>query len=220
MIEKLIISHIIALFIGAGLGYACLYFIENIWTKRFRNFSSERSMALHEVGHMVAWFKYCPWWNNKYAFEQHVERIEHIAINNNQKYGHLRFYEKKVDPDDKTKYYNKNLLIGGMITEMLFRNLHLNRWTMFVYEHIYGCHDDLRRLRNMDMTNKQIIELGRKQMADIDDYDREFIEDISNNLQYGRCKDDEGWKVMSAKELKIIAKVYHAGEHFHRSLLK
>lgn len=204
-----IISHIIACLIGFGLGRLFVYIFEKLWPKRVRNFSSEYSMALHEVGHMLAWLKYCPWFNNKYAYEHHAERMEHVAINKGKKCGHLRFFENKVDPDDESKSYNKNLLIGGTITEMALRNRPFNRLTMFIYEYMFGCHDDMRRLRNMGMTNKQIIALGREQMAEIDEYDREFIEEIAKDLQFGRCQNDEGWKVISGKELKIIAKVYH-----------
>lgn len=220
MIIELIISHVIAGLIGLGLGWTFVYAFEKLWPKRVRNFSSEYSMALHEVGHMLAWLKYCPWWNNKYAYEHHAERIEHVAINKGKKCGHLRFFEKKVDPDDESKSYNKNLLISGTITEMVLRNRPFNRLTMFIYEYMFGCHDDMRRLRNMGMTNKQIIALGRQQMAEIDDYDREFIEDVAKDLQWGRCKDDEGWKIMSNKELKRIAKVYYNGEKFNNKILK
>jgi len=214
MIVEIIISHVIAGLIGVGLGWSFVKVFEKLWSKRVQNFSSERSMAIHEVGHMLAWLKYCPWWNNKYAYEHHAERMEHVAINKGKKCGHLRFYERKVDPDDETKSYNKNLLIGGTITEMALRNRPFNRLTMFIYEYMFGCHDDMRRLRNMGMTNKEIIALGRQQMTEIDEYDREFIEDIAKDLQWGRCKDDEGWKIMTGKELKKIAKLYHAGEKF------
>ena len=209
-----IISHIIACLIGFGLGRLFVYIFEKLWSKRVRNFSSERSMALHEVGHMLAWLKYCPWFNNKYAYEHHAERMEHVAINKGKKCGHLRFFENKVDPDDESKSYNKNLLIGGTITEMALRNRPFNRLTMFIYEYMFGCHDDIRRLRNMGMTNKQIIAFGRQQMSEIDEYDREFIEDVAKDLQWGRCKDDDGWKIMSDKELKRIAKLYYSGEKF------
>jgi len=214
MIVEIIISHVIAGLIGVGLGWSFVKVFEKLWSKRVQNFSSERSMAIHEVGHMLAWLKYCPWWNNKYAYEHHAERMEHVAINKGKKCGHLRFYERKVDPDDETKSYNKNLLIGGTITEMALRNRPFNRLTMFIYEYMFGCHDDMRRLRNMGMTNKEIIALGRQQMSEIDEYDREFIEDVAKNLQFGRCKDDDGWKIMSDKELKRIAKVYYSGEKF------
>ena len=214
MIVEIIISHVIAGLIGVGLGWSFVKVFEKLWSKRVQNFSSERSMALHEVGHMLAWLKYCPWWNNKYAYEHHAERMEHVAINKGKKCGHLRFYERKVDPDDETKSYNKNLLIGGTITEMALRNRPFNRLTMFIYEYMFGCHDDMRRLRDMGMTNKEIIALGRQQMTEIDEYDREFIEDVAKDLQWGRCKDDDGWKIMSDKELKRIAKVYYSGEKF------
>jgi hypothetical protein len=214
MIVELIISHVIAGLIGVGLGWSFVKVFEKLWSKRVQNFSSEHSMALHEIGHMLAWLKYCPWWNNKYAYEHHAERMEHVAINKGKKCGHLRFYERKVDPDDETKSYNKNLLIGGTITEMALRNRPFNRLTMFIYEYMFGCHDDMRRLRDMGMTNKEIIALGRQQMTEIDEYDREFIEDVAKDLQWGRCKDDEGWKIMSDKELKRIAKVYYSGEKF------
>ena len=214
MIVEIIISHVIAGLIGVGLGWSFVKVFEKLWSKRVQNFSSERSMAIHEVGHMLAWLKYCPWWNNKYAYEHHAERMEHVAINKGKKCGHLRFYERKVDPDDETKSYNKNLLIGGTITEMALRNRPFNRLTMFIYEYMFGCHDDMRRLRNMGMTNKEIIALGRQQMSEIDEYDREFIEDVAKNLQFERCKDDDGWKIMSDKELKRIAKVYYSGEKF------
>ena len=209
-----IILHAIACLIGFALGKLFVYIFEKLWPKRVRNFSSERSIAIHEIGHMLAWLKYCPWWNNKYAYEHHAERMEHVAINKGKKCGHLRFYEKKVDLDDESKSYNKNLLIGGTITEMTLRNRPFNRLTMFIYEYMFGCHDDMRRLRNMGMTNKEIIALGRQQMAEIDDYDREFIEDVAKDLQCGRCKDDDGWKIMSDKDLKRIAKVYYSGEKF------
>ena len=214
MIIELIISHVIAGLIGVGLGWSFVKVFEKLWSKRVQNFSSERSMALHEVGHMLAWLKYCPWWNNKYAYEHHAERMEHVAINKGKKCGHLRFYERKVDPDDETKSYNKNLLIGGTITEMALRNRPFNRLTMFIYEYMFGCHDDMRRLRDMGMTNKEIIAFGRQQMTEIDEYDCEFIKDVAKDLQWGRCKDDEGWKIMTGKELKKIAKLYHAGEKF------
>ena len=122
-----VIAHLIALLIGAlaaiGLGQ-CIYLIYNFIDKHWpcNCLSSEQDMAIHEAGHILAWLKYCPWWNNEYAYGRHAEHMNYVCINPRTKNGCLYLDGVNVDCinrinfDKRFKIYNRLFAIFRALT--------------------------------------------------------------------------------------------------------
>ena len=207
------IAYLIALLIEAlvviGLSQ-CMYFIYNLIRKHWpcNCLSSEQDMAIHEAGHILAWLKYCPWWNNEYAYGRHAEHMNYVAINPRTKNGCL--YLDGVDVDSN-KDIHKYLLLGGIASTMLYDGRRPTLLNLLLYKYFHGCSSDLNRIRAFGMSNREACNWIQEQMTDIDDYDREFLDSVAKVLVKYSVEDDNGTKIVSKSWLKSYARLYRAG---------
>ena len=209
-----VMIHLVALLIGAlagiGLGQ-CMYFIYIFIDKHWpcNCLSSEQDMAIHEAGHILAWLKYCPWWNNEYAYGQHAEHMNYVCINPRTKNGYLKM--DKVDVDSN-KDIHKYLLLGGIASTMLYDGRRPTLLHLLFYKYFHGCRSDLNRIRAIGMSNREACVWIQEQMTDIDEYDREFLDSVAKHLVKYSVEDDNGTKIISKSWLKSYAKAYRAGD--------
>ena len=209
-----VMTHLIALLIGAltgiGLGQ-CMYFIHNFIKKHwpYNCLSSEQDMAIHEAGHILAWLKYCPWWNNEYAYGQHAEHMNYVCINPRTKNGHLNMDRVNVDSN---KDVHKYLLLGGIASTMLYDGRRPTLLNLLFYKYLHGCSSDLNRIRAIGMSNRETCAWIQEQMTDIDEYDREFLDGVAKHLVKYSTEDDNGTKIISKSWLKNYANAYRAGD--------
>lgn len=209
-----VMTHLIALLIGAltgiGLGQ-CMYIIHNFIKKHwpYNCLSSEQDMAIHEAGHILAWLKYCPWWNNEYAYGQHAEHMNYVCINPRTKNGHLNMNGVNVDSN---KDVHKYLLLGGIASTMLYDGRRPTLLNLLLYKYFHGCVSDLNRIRAIGMSNREACAWIQEQMTDIDDYDREFLDGVAKHLVKYSTEDDNGTKIISKSWLKNYAKAYRSGD--------
>lgn len=209
-----IMIHIICLLIGGLIGIGlgqCMYFIHNLIKKYwpYNCLSSEQDMAIHEAGHILAWLKYCPWWNNEYAYGQHAEHMNYVCINPRTKNGHLNMDGVNVDSN---KDVHKYLLLGGIASTMLYDGRRPTLLNLYFYKYLHGCSSDLNRIRAIGMSNRETCAWIQEQMTDIDEYDREFLDGVAKHLVKYSTEDDNGTKIISKSWLKNYAKAYRAGD--------
>ena len=209
-----VIAHLIALLIGVlasiGLGQ-CMYLIYNFIDKHWpcNCLSSEQDMAIHEAGHILAWLKYCPWWHNEYAYNQHAEHMNYVCINPRTKNGCLYLDGVNVDSN---KDVNKYLLLGGIASTMLYYGHRPTLMNLLFYKYFRGCSSDLNRIRAIGMSNREACAWIQEQMSDIDEYDREFLDGVAKHLVKYSVEDDNGTKIISKSWLKSYAKAYRTGD--------
>lgn len=209
-----VIAHLIALLIGVlasiGLGQ-CMYLIYNFIDKRWpcNCLSSEQDIAIHEAGHILAWLKYCPWWANEYAYNQHAEHMNYVCINPRTKNGYLKMDGVNVDSN---KDIHKYLLLGGIASTMLYESRRLTLINLLFYKYFRGCSSDLNRIRAIGMSNREACAWIQEQMSDIDEYDREFLDGVAKHLVKYSTEDDNGTKFISKSRLKSYAKAYRIGD--------
>ena len=209
-----VMTHLIALLIGAlaGIGIGqCMYFIHNLIKKYwpYNCLSSEQDMAIHEAGHILAWLKYCPWWHNEYAYNQHAEHMNYVCINPRTKNGHLNMIGVDVDSN---KDVHKYLLLGGIASTMLYDGRRPTLLNLLFYKYFHGCISDLNRIRAIGMSNREACAWIQEQMTDIDEYDREFLDSVAKHLVKYSTEDDNGTKIISKSWLKNYAKAYRDGD--------
>jgi hypothetical protein len=166
-------------------------------------------MAIHEAGHILAWLKYCPWWNNEYAYGQHAEHMNYVCINPRTKNGHLNMDGVNVDSN---KDVHKYLLLGGIASTMLYDGRRPTLLNLYFYKYLHGCSSDLNRIRAIGMSNRETCAWIQKQMTDIDEYDREFLDGVAKHLVKYSVEDDNGTKIISKSWLKNYAKAYRSGD--------
>ena len=209
-----VMTHLIALLIGAlaGIGIGqCMYLIHNLIKKYwpYNCLSSEQDMAIHEAGHILAWLKYCPWWHNEYAYNQHADHMNYVCINHRTKNGHLNMGGVNVDSN---KDVHKYLLLGGIASTMLYDGRRPTLLNLLFYKYFHGCISDLNRIRAIGMSNREACVWIQNQMTDIDEYDREFLDGVAKHLVKYSTEDDNGTKIISKSWLKNYAKAYRAGD--------
>ena len=209
-----VFAHLIALLIGAlaaiGLGQ-CMYTIYNFIRKHWpcNCLSSEQDIAIHEAGHILAWLKYCPWWNNEYAYDRHTEHMSYVYINPRTKNDHLNMDRVNVDSN---KDVHKYLLLGGVASTMLYDGRRVTLLNLLFYKYFRGCSSDLNRIRAIGMSNREACAWIQEQMSDIDEYDREFLDGVAKHLVKYSTEDDNGTKIISKSQLKSYAKAYRVGD--------
>ena len=207
------ITYLIALLIEAlvviGLSQ-CMYTIYNLIKKHWpcNCLSSEQDIAIHEAGHILAWLKYCPWWNNEYAYGRHAEHMDYVCINPRAKNGYLKMDGVDVDSN---KDIHKYLLLGGIASTMLYDGRRPTPLNLLFYKYFHGCSSDLNRIRAIGMSNQEACAWIQEQMSDIDEYDREFLDGVAKHLIKYSTEDDNGTKFISKSRLKSYAKAYRAG---------
>ena len=209
-----VMTHLIALLIGAlvGIGLSqCVYFIYDFIKKHWpRNcLSSERDIAIHEAGHVLAWLKYCPWWNNEYAYGKHAEHMNYVCINPRTKNGHLNMEDIDVESNNDVIKY---LLLGGITSMMLYDGRRPTLLNLIFYKYFHGCSSDLNHIREIGMSNREACAWIQEQINDIDEYDKEFLDGVVKHLVKYSIEDDNGTKVISKSWLKYYAKAYRAGD--------
>ena len=207
------ITYLIALLIEAlvviGLSQ-CMYTIYNLIKKHWpcNCLSSEQDMAIHEAGHILAWLKYCPWWNNEYAYGRHAEHMDYVCINPRAKNGYLKMDGVDVDSN---KNIHKYLLLGGIASTMLYDGRRPTLLNLLFYKYFHGCRSDLNRIRAFGMSNRESCAWIQEQMSDIDEYDREFLDAVAEDLVKYSVEYDNGTKIILKPLLKSYAKLYRVG---------
>ena len=209
-----VMSHLIVLLMGVLAGISlgqCMYTIHNLIKKYwpYNCLSSEQDMAIHEAGHILAWLKYCPWWNNEYAYGRHAEHMNYVCINPRTKNGHLNMDGVNVDSN---KDVHKYLLLGGIASTMLYDGRRPTLLNLYFYKYLHGCSSDLNRIRAIGMSNRETCACIQEQITDIDEYDREFLDGVAKHLVKYSVEDDNGTKIISKPRLKNYAKAYRAGD--------
>lgn len=216
-ITAIIVSHIIALFVGLGLGSIFMWIttkgIPKIRTFIYRSITTEMSMCWHEAGHVLAYLKYFPYWNHEHAYFSHAKRLDHLVVCDQDKSGFVNFGKRNNDvPSD----LNRHLFLGGMIADMLYHHrTHANRWTVWLYYHFKGCADDLNRAKRIGLTSKkELCRWINEQLADIDEYDAQFLEELAERI-HKKSLDNLNRKVILSSELQLWAERYYFADIYY-----
>ena len=113
---------------------------------------------------------------------------------------------------DSNKDVHKYLLLGGIVSMMLYDGRRPALLNLLFYKYFHGCSSDLNRIRAIGMSNREACAWIQKQMTDIDEYDREFLDGVAKHLIKYSTEDNNGTKFISKSWLKSYAKAYRIGD--------
>lgn len=135
--------------------------------------------------------------------------MNYVCINPRTKNGYLNMNGVYVDSN---KDIHKYLLLGGIVSTMLYYGHRPTLMNLLFYKYFCGCSSDLNRIRAIGMSNREACVWIQEQMADIDEYDRDFLDGVAKHLVKYSVEDDKGTKFISKLWLKSYAKAYRIGD--------
>lgn len=207
MLEKLIflvISSAIGWLLGMALGWVCVRF--RSWTHRC--FSTPKNISIHEAGHLLVYLKYCPWWNDRYAFNKFASNIDYLNMHEDKQCGCMHINQQKFGwGTPVNRELHKRLYLGGMAAVLKLSNKKASRWNIFVQDHVFGCCSDLDYMKLLGFSRKECVPILKEIMTNFDADDIEFIKNAAEIL---RCsgKDADGFKIMRNGKIRKLAYDY------------
>ena len=200
----LIASAVIGWFLGSIIAYSYINFKR--WTHRC--FSNSRSISIHEAGHLLVYLKYCPWWNDRYAFDKFVSNIDYLTMNEKMRCGSMTVNKQKFGwRTPVNRELHKRLYLGGMAAELKFSGKKPSRWNLFLQDHLYGCCSDLDNMRALGFSRKQCVLILKEIIDDFEDEDIEFIRNVADKLRRSE-RNSEGTQTMLNSEIRKLAEDY------------